>query len=808
MRKLKLLIVLILFNLQVFMVVGQTHKIDSLENLLLTHTQEDTFRVNLLNETAWLIYSKDNEKCLKYAEEAEKLANALDYNVGKATSSNVLGIHYYVKGNYPQALEYFHKAINMNEKIGNKIGTASCLNNIGAIHLMLDNNEEALESFQKSLKIKQEIGDKRGIPSSYNNIGTIYLDLKNYTKAQESFQKSLELKKELGDNNGIAVCYNNLGLLFQEQGRFQEALEYLQKSLKITIELKDNYDVCLDYLSIGNVYFDMKNNDKALDYTLKSLAIAIEHEFLDLQKDIRLQLAKIYESTNNFEKAYENHVIYKELNDSLFNEENIKKITGLEYQYKYEKEKQAIELEQLKKDVINAEERKRQKIVHNSFIAGFILMLLLVVVVLRSFLQKRKSNQILASQKQIIEEFNEEILAQSEELSSVNQELEKLSIVASETDNAILIMDSEGNHEWANESFKRIYGCSLEEYILKNGKNMLESSTNTDIKKIFHDCVESKKSVIYESKAIHVSGTELWLQTTLTPIVDSVGNINQIIAIDSDISKLKEAEKEILLHRDELFIKNDQIKGSITYAQTIQNAILPAKTEIDKYFESFILFRPKDIVSGDFYWYTKVENYHFFAVVDCTGHGVPGAFMSMIGSRLLSEVIVEQKCFSPSEILKKLDNKIHKVLKQEKTDIQDGMDVCLCRIEIGEKVKVLFSGAKRDLLHYNLGDKSLEVITGERKSIGGKTGLKNNEEFNETELEISKGDILYLTTDGFIDQNNKERKRFGSNEFNELLKNNAEKPLNEQKILFENALDSWMLNTKQRDDIAIVGIKV
>ncbi len=400
----------------------------------------------------------------------------------------------------------------------------------------------------------------------------------------------------------------------------------------------------------------------------------------------------------------------------------------------------------------------------------------------------------IVSQNEELYQSREEISAQRDAIEEKNIELEKLSIVASKTDNAVIIMDAKGNLEWANEGFERLFGCTLSELIKKRGRNMIDSSTNPVIRKIFNECIKSKKSVLYESKVIHSSKKESWVQTTLTPILDRNNNITRLIAIDSDISKVKRAE--------------ENIKGSIRYAQTIQNAILPNIDNISEHFENFILFRPKDIVSGDFYKYSNAGGYHFILVVDCTGHGVPGAFMSLIGNSLLNEIINEKQIYDPAEILTQLNKGVISSLKQEKTDNNDGMDVCLCRIDRKDTTNVIFSGAKRDLMYYSESNNCVEFIKGDRKSIGGTLGIRNKANFSNNKLNLSKGDIIYLTSDGYIDQNDKERRRFGLTEFQNILKLYATKPLKEQKVILENALDVWQKGVKQRDDITVLGIKI
>jgi len=372
---------------------------------------------------------------LEYYQKSLKIREELRDKKGISFSLNNIGIIHYYQGNYPQALEYYQKALKINEEIGNKQGISKCLNNIGIIYRKQSNYHQALEYYQKSLKITEEIGNKQGISICLNNIGIIYWKQGNYHQALKYYQKSLKITEEIGNQKGISLCLNNIGVIYNEQSNYPHALEYYRKSLKIRKEFGYKNGVCTSYKNLGEVYLKTNNYTKALDYTIKSLKIAYELELLDNLKDIHKQLSEIYAATKNYKKAYENYVLYKELNDSIFNEENIKKITGLEYQYEYEKEKLAIELEQQKKDAVYAEEAKRQKTVRNSFIAGFILMALLVLVVLRSFLQKRKANRILGAQKIEIEEKNtellhknEEIRTQAEELKTTNEELYELNV--------------------------------------------------------------------------------------------------------------------------------------------------------------------------------------------------------------------------------------------------------------------------------------------------------------------------------------------------------------------------------------------
>jgi len=286
----------------------------------------------------------------------------------------------------------------------------------------------------------------------------------------------------------------------------------------------------------------------------------------------------------------------------------------------------------------------------------------------------------------------------------------------------------------------------------------------------------------------------------------------ELLQNNEEISAQKE---EMILQKELLEMQYKATQDSIRYAKTIQNAILPLEENIAKKLNAFILFRPKSIVSGDFYWFanlTAKEGFSektFLATVDCTGHGVPGAFMSMIGSRLLNEIVNERHITNTDEILTALHKGIIKSLKQEQTDNPDGMDICLCRFEKNdENTDVYFSGAKRPLLYKIKEQSSVLILKGDRKSIGGIKKTKREVEFTEQKITLRKGDSLYLTSDGYADQCNQNREKIGRHSFENLILENADKPVVEQNIAFNNFLDSYKNTAEQRDDITVIGIKL
>lgn len=267
-------------------------------------------------------------------------------------------------------------------------------------------------------------------------------------------------------------------------------------------------------------------------------------------------------------------------------------------------------------------------------------------------------------------------------------------------------------------------------------------------------------------------------------------------------------ELQVEQRTKELKEKNEKMTDSLRYAETIQKAILPTEAELKESLpEVFTVYKPLDIVSGDFYWFKHLGDVVHIAVADCTGHGVPGAFMSMIGSSLLSDMVQQNRTLKPCETLELLNEKIRTSLSQQDNRNSDGMDVCFCKINL-KTHQVWFSGAKRPL-YITKTDGTFKEIKGDRKSIGGREREKDNaKEFTTTEIQLESGDMIYLTSDGYVDQPNKEGKKIGSLQLQDLLKNIGALPAQKQKQELTDMLAVHQGDTKQRDDIAIMGIRV
>lgn len=257
----------------------------------------------------------------------------------------------------------------------------------------------------------------------------------------------------------------------------------------------------------------------------------------------------------------------------------------------------------------------------------------------------------------------------------------------------------------------------------------------------------------------------------------------------------------------ELAQKNKDITDSIQYAKRIQEAILPTRESIFSHLpDSFIFYKPKDIVSGDFYWFCKRENKKIIAVVDCTGHGVPGAFMSMIGHNLLNQIVIEKGVTNPAEILSRLNNGVQDALKQKSAEgeTMDGMDVALCTID-SSKNEIEFAGAYRPL--YFIKNGNLEKIEGSKYPIGG---MQHEDErvFECYKKNVSGGDMLYMFSDGYADQfGGPKGKKFMTKRFQEMLAGIYGKMPSEQMKILDERITGWKGNLEQVDDILVIGIR-
>ncbi len=292
-----------------------------------------------------------------------------------------------------------------------------------------------------------------------------------------------------------------------------------------------------------------------------------------------------------------------------------------------------------------------------------------------------------------------------------------------------------------------------------------------------------------------------WIDMCIIPIMNSQGENVRFLGVAYDITQ--EKLKELDLER-----KNNEMMESLKYAKRIQKVFLPTKKLLNEFLpEHFVSYKPKDVVSGDFYWAALTVDKGFVAVVDCTGHGVPGALMSIIGHNLLNEIVMKDRIYDPGKILTELHKRVRKTLQQDKDRrSRDGMDLTLIAIERYTNI-IHFAGANNSAYWWKEKEQILERVKGDKKSIGGEQ-LEKERIFTTQTLEVHHKDCFYMFSDGIPDQfGGPDDKKFSKKRLKQLLIDIHEHPMRRQRALFNEVWKDWKGDREQTDDATIIGIK-
>lgn len=666
-----------------------------------------------------------------------------------------------------KAIKFAEQGLALSEETGLEDKTAKFLRYLGIVQQNKGDYAKALEKFQKALEKYQKLNNKSGISDSYIDIGLIYWYQSNYVKSIESLQKSLKVKEEINDKNGISICLNNIGNIYGDQKNFTEALKYYERSLKIFEELKDQKGIsdCLN--NIGTCFLDLKNNDSALVYIKKSLII---RELLSDKNGIAestMSLGIIYDKKNDNQKAencYKKSLkIFEELGD-------IAKISIL-----YSNIGSLLMKEGKSIEAINA---------YNSGlkIAKETNNLYTIKILYKS----------LASAYAKINDFNN---------------FNRL------------------------DSLSELYQDSIFGY--ENKKQVSEVSAKFETEKkelqISLQSTELTKQKTVRNYLYGVMGLVLLIVFLMIIAYRTKQKANrQLQILNADINgknieiefknrELEQHNEEIRAQRDEIDYqkklveeRNREVMDSIHYAKRIQTAILPSKELLDSFLSDyFVLFRPKDIVSGDFYWAAKRKDFVLLAAADCTGHGVPGAFMSMLGGSFLNEITSRTEITSTNNVLDELRAHVIESLQQKGVmgEQKDGMDMSFCAWNISTNI-LQFSGAYNPCWIVRTGKTEPELIELDPDKMPIAI-YENMKPFQVQEIQLEKGDIFYIFSDGFHDQlGGSKIKKMLKKRFRELLLENCKLPMPEQRTALIDSFDKWRGSYEQIDDVLVIGVKV
>lgn len=385
------------------------------------------------------------------------------------------------------------------------------------------------------------------------------------------------------------------------------------------------------------------------------------------------------------------------------------------------------------------------------------------------------------------------------ELALQEQILEKLNTL-------IVVLNTNGSVEYVSSAVNRMLGFRPEQLLGDNWwtKTRVNEPEAYKIKRVLmgHISAGRQTTHIFENELRTAQGGRKWIRWSVSFLNDE-----QIVGIGYDITDKKQAEQRLLKAYTDLENKNKDITDSIFYAQRIQESILPSSGFLkERGVDSFVLYKPKDIVSGDYYWFYELDNKLYVAAVDCTGHGVPGAMMSMVANSILKEVFINKRLTDVAEILTQLDMELSGTINQKDSlENNDGMDIGLVSLDKTTGT-IEFAGAFRPML-ISRKDGSILEVSGSRYPIGFYSGI--SKKFDKQVIQAESGDNIYLFTDGYVDQfGGQHNKKLNRRNFKDLIQSMNGMTPGEQEAFLEYAFNNWKQDNEQTDDILVIGLHV
>jgi len=603
----------------------------------------------------------------------------------------------------------------------------------------------------------------------------------NFPLALSHYLEALKIREELEEKKEIAFHLDQIGIVYFNQGNFPKSLNYFLKALKIGEELGNQHLISKYLGHIGVIHKKQGDYPKALEYYFRALKISEE---IGTKRTTAANLGNIgivYKNLKEYSKALEYHFkelkIYEELGEKGGIASNCNNIGAI-----FERQGDCSKaLEYYFKGLEICEEigAKRSMIIQLGNIGTCFTQLLKYDEAERYLLQALElSDRIgLINQTMSMEESLSQLYRETGQYQKAYEHYKGYSI----------IKDSLFNEDKSKEVGRLEAGFEYDK------KLALEQAEHSKQSAVAASERERQKVVLYA-----ISGGLLLL------VVFFILLINRF--------RLKQKANLLLKAKNNMIEKQrTNILDSISYAKRIQQSILIPESDVQIHLpNSFIYYEPKDIVSGDFYWFSQQDGKSIIAIVDCTGHGVPGAFLSMIGNTLMNEIINEKQIIEPAAILGKLHSSILNSFQhgEENGQSHDGMDMALCVIDQKSKV-IRFSGAMNPL--YVVRNGGLETIKANLQSIGGRSiraGKEVEPQFMGHEIPIEKDMTIYMFSDGYKDQfGGEKRNKFSGHRFKQLLSDNSKLKMNQQKAALSKAMEDWKGSHKQIDDMLVMGVK-
>ncbi len=708
------------------------------------------------------------------------------------------------------ALNYYSRILVYYKKSNSTILIIKTLRNIIEVAKQLEDYQLALEKNTEIYDTYQALDDYVGMAATLNNIGFNYVFLKQFDKAIETFNEVLRLDKKIKmSDDDRAKLFVNIGICYQNMGNSRNSLTSLNEAVLIREKQGNNQDLARIQNLIALVYYNKEDFYNADVTCLQSISTAQKSNDKDLLQLCYQTYSKILQEEKEYEKALIYYQLYLNIRDSLLVERRMKEQELTQKQLTFEKNEKELklmladeEMKELSLKQLRLESEKKEQEVK--------------ILIRDKELQESKflqQQQALAITKQ---QHDAEI--QQREIVQLQQERE---LQASRLKQKELEENQRKKTIELLEQQKQVQQLTIDK---QNAGKRLFMSIGVLFSLIFilillgFIMLKKRNKILNHQKlVIQVKNIDLEQKNEeINAQAENLQRANDEIQLFNAELRIKQEEilaqnEEITQQKDLIEAKNDSITASINYASRIQSAILPPIEIItNDVIESFVLFKPRDIVSGDFYWFREVQiNTHTNYIVvaaDCTGHGVPGALMSMLGVSFLNEITAHKEITQAGEILNELRERVKTQLRQtgQRNEPQDGMDIVLCVIDIEDKT-LQFAGANNPLILIR--NQEVILVKGDKMPIG--IYLREKSSFTNHIVELQPNDTIYLCSDGYQDQFGGERAdKFKLHRLKDLLLSIQNQPMHKQKEqLDQNLLDWQGTEYEQVDDILVVGLR-
>ena len=731
--------------------------IDSLEQKLNT-TKNKKRKVEILNRYNASYIKGDKEHTLNRFRSALNIARDIKYKNGIATAHSNLANFYFQNKSIDSAIFHYNKALQIFRDETNDNKTGETLYNIGFVYYASSNYVDAFEYTENSLEIFRINGDMKNMAASHSLLCDILFSSGFDADAIDHCLMALNLYTNLESIKWQSNLLNSIGKIYLDLEQFDKSYAHFNQAYYLAEVENDPSLISESYRNLGQYYFGIEDYDEALEYYDKALLYVLEDPDIERLGYLYLDKGMANTSLGRFDSAIVNLKEALYYADSSYNLELRAKVYSELGNLYSATEKYDIAIVFLKQSLFVAQTINADPILERCYknLANFYDQQNDIENALRYFKLYSSHKDTLFSNQSVIQ------IAEAEAIYDLEQKDKQIEMLLNE--NRLREMEAgEKNmiNIWIISVLIFVFILTLILYRQYRVQNKVNQALNE------------------QKDAINKQKVEIELQK------ESIEKANIILAE-----------------------KNKQITDSLEYAKRIQLSLLPDSQLLkSKFKDSFLWYQPRDIVGGDFYWYAEFKNTICLVVLDCSGHGVPGAFMTVLANTLLNRHVTELKSEdSPSKVLGFLDENVKKELNQQGIQLStfEGIDLAACMINTKSR-NLKFSGAKMPLYHYSEG--RLSHIKGNRYSVGGGNSTIKN--FDEVCIDLKRNDVIYLTTDGFQDQFGGEKgKKFMKLHFKNLLQSIAERPLENQGEKLKSVFHEWKNFNLQTDDILIMGIKV